>query len=116
MPCSITCATAVWPDLRSIAIACIRRTPDPTTGIHVSSLFSTHTWRGNSTIIATVSQDEECFHKATWQPSGSGAPSTRWSSPQLHFSTHSTLAAQARARGKRRRKGRHRHTMTKGIA
>ena len=51
--------------------------PKPTTGIHRSSRLSTHTWRGNTTIIAMVSQDEECFHSAMWQPSGSAAPSIR---------------------------------------
>ena len=60
-----------------MAIACIWRTASPTAGIHNSSRLSTHTWRGNSTIMAMVSHDEECFHRATWQPAGSGAPSTR---------------------------------------
>jgi len=60
-----------------MAIACSSRTASPTNGIHNSSRFSTHTWRGKTTIIAMVSQEEECFHSATWQPCGSGAPSIR---------------------------------------
>ena len=65
LPCSSTCATALWPALRSMAMACSSMTPQPTTGIQASSRFSTHTWRGKTTIIAIVSQDEECFQSAT---------------------------------------------------
>ena len=51
--------------------------PGPRPGSTASSRLSTHTWRGKTTIIAIVSQEEECFHSAMWQPSGSGAPSIR---------------------------------------
>ncbi len=48
-----------------MAIACSWRMPHPTTGIHNNSRFSTHTCRGKTTAIATVSHDEECFQSAT---------------------------------------------------
>src|SRR5438874_197883 len=54
-----------------MAIACIWRTASPTAGIHDSSRLSTHTWRGNSTIMAMVSHDEECCHVALWKHSSS---------------------------------------------
>src|SRR5882762_8601906 len=57
-----------------MAIACIWRNASPTIGIHSNSRLSTQTWRGNTTIMAMVSHDEECFHRATWQPAGTAAP------------------------------------------
>jgi len=44
--------------------------PHPTKGIHSSSRLSTHTCRGKTTAIATVSQEEECFHSAMWLSAG----------------------------------------------
>ena len=63
--CAITWETAELPDLRSMAMACSCKMPQPTNGIQVSSRLSTHTWRGKITAIAIVSQEEECFHSAT---------------------------------------------------
>ena len=78
LPCSTTWPTAECPDFRSIAMACSWRMPQPTKGTHRSSRFNTHTWRGKTTAMATVSQDDECFHSAMWLSAGMfSAPSIR---------------------------------------